>query len=91
MSKWAKTSIIAAAYPDRGTGNNQESLGFAFHHQGPTFIINAYCQAATKLVDRDLGQYGVMIFLDQRGLHSPNASSSFYMQKCTTVACLLTE
>ena len=35
---------------DRGKSNDPESLGLAFH-QDPTFI-NAYCQAATSLVDR---------------------------------------
>ena len=39
------------ARPDRGAGNDSEALGLVFHH-GPTFV-NAYCQAATNLVDRD--------------------------------------
>ena len=46
MSKRAKNSIIVVACSD------QEALGPAFHHQGPTFN-NACCQAATNVVDRD--------------------------------------
>ena len=37
--------------PDFGAGNEPEALELALHHLGPTFI-NAYCQAATNLVDR---------------------------------------
>ena len=39
---------------DRGAGYDPEAMGLAFHHQSPTFI-NAYCQAAANLVDRDWG------------------------------------
>ena len=53
MSKWAKTSIIAAAYPERSAGNNPRDR-VAFHHSGPTFIT-AYCQAAENLADQDWG------------------------------------
>ena len=35
---------------DQGKGTDPEALGLAFHHPSPTFI-NAYCQAATNLVD----------------------------------------
>ena len=38
--------------PDRGACNGPEPLGLGFCHQSSTFI-NAYCQAATSLVDRD--------------------------------------
>ena len=31
-------STIVLAYPDHGTGNDQEPLGLAFHHQGPAFL-----------------------------------------------------
>ena len=44
-------SVIVVACPDRGAGNDPETLGLPFHQQGPTFI-NTYCQAATNLVDR---------------------------------------
>ena len=57
MGKWAEKTIIVVAWPDRGADNDPEALGLTFHHQGPTFI-NAYCQAATNLADRDWGQYG---------------------------------
>ena len=29
-----------------------KALGLAFHHQGP-IVINAYCQAATNLIDQN--------------------------------------
>ena len=54
MSKLAKNTIIVVAWLDRGAGNDAEALGLASHHQGPT-LVNAYCQAATSLVDRDCG------------------------------------
>ena len=50
MSKWAKNAIIVVACADQGKGRGPEALGLAFHHQGPTFF-NAYCQAATNVVD----------------------------------------
>ena len=58
MSTGAKNSIMIAAYPDPGEGNDPEALGLTFHHKGPTFI-NAYiyCQAATHLVDSSGEQY----------------------------------
>ena len=49
-----KSSIIAVAFPDQGKGTDSKVLGLAFHHQGATFI-DAYCQAAINLVDRDSG------------------------------------
>ena len=45
-----KPTIIVVVCPDRGAGNDPEAVGLNFH-QCPTFI-NAYCQAATSLVDR---------------------------------------
>ena len=42
---------MVAACPDQGEGTDSEALGF---QQGLTFI-NAYCQAATNLVDQDRG------------------------------------
>ena len=42
-----KYSIIVVAGPDQGEGTDSESLGIAWHHQGPTFI-----NAATNLVDK---------------------------------------
>ena len=48
----AENTVIAIAWPDRGRENDPEALGLAVHHQGPTFF-NAYCQAATYLVDWD--------------------------------------
>ena len=47
----SKISIFVAC-PDRSAGNDPETLGLAFHHQGPIFI-NANSQAATNLVARD--------------------------------------
>ena len=38
--------MIVLPLPDR----DAEALGLASHHQGIT-IVNAYCQAATNLVD----------------------------------------
>ena len=38
----------------RFQGTNPEALGLAFHHHGLIFF-NAYCQAATNLVNRDRG------------------------------------
>ena len=35
-------TIIVAAYPERGAGNDTEAVGLAFH-QGPTFTIYNYC------------------------------------------------
>ena len=38
MSKRAKHTIIIVAWPDRCGGNDPESLGLTFHHQGSTFL-----------------------------------------------------
>ena len=42
-------SIIVVLFPDGSAGNDPEALRLAFY-QGPKFI-NAYCQAATNLVN----------------------------------------
>ena len=49
---------MSKKYPslEWGAGNDPEASGLAFR-QGPTFI-NAYCQAATNLVDRYWGLIG---------------------------------
>ena len=44
--------MIVVACSDQGEDNDLEVFGLGFHRQAPTFI-NAYCYAATKLVDRD--------------------------------------
>ena len=49
INKWAQNTIIVA-WPDHVARNDPKALELAFHHQGFTFI-NAYCQAATNLVD----------------------------------------
>ena len=57
MSKWAKKLNNSWKMPwwsPGGAGTDPEASGLAFHHQGPTFI-NAYCEAATNLVDQDWG------------------------------------
>ena len=38
-----------------GEGTDKEALGLTFHHKWPTFI-NAYCQAAINLADRNRGE-----------------------------------
>ena len=43
---------ISVAGPDQSAGYDPEPLWLDFHHQSPTFI-NAYCEAATNLVDLD--------------------------------------
>ena len=68
-----KTSKIVVACPDQYEGTDQEGLGLAFHHQGPTFI-NTNCQAAASLVDQDRG--GEIICFGQGNLRSPSASFS---------------
>ena len=50
MSKGVKSTILNVTYPDRGAGDDPEAWWLAFD-QGPTFM-NAYCQAATNLVDQ---------------------------------------
>ena len=52
MSKQHHTSFVVAC-PDQGAGIDPAAWRLAFH-QGPTFI-NAYCQAAITVVDRDCG------------------------------------
>ena len=39
---------ISCSIPDWGADKDQEALGLAFHHQGPTTFINAYCQGNAK-------------------------------------------
>ena len=48
----SKTHHNSCSIPKQCVGHDPGVLALAFHHQGPTFI-NAYCQAATKLVGRD--------------------------------------
>ena len=50
MSKQAKNTVVVAC-PERGAANDPKYLELAFH-QGPA-LINAHCQSATNLVDRD--------------------------------------
>ena len=82
-----KTTIIVVPCLDQGAGNDPEALGLAFH-QGPTFR-NAYCQAATNVVDRNLGlskQCGGND-LPLRSLRAPSSycCSSIFMCFATSV------
>ena len=75
-----KNSIIVAARPDQlqDEWTDPETLGLAYHHQGPTFI-NEHCQAATNLVDCDRsGGNDLPHELGQGGLCSLSTLSSYY-------------
>ena len=63
-----KNTIIVVAYPDRGEGNDPEPF-FFFFFRGVGSL------SPPRLNIFTLGNMGVMICLDQGGLHSLSASS----------------
>ena len=70
---------MAAAYPDRGAGNDPEPLGFSSHFTTKALhsLMHLVKLLQTWLIETE-GNMGVMICFYQGGLSSPIASSSLF-------------